>query len=284
MREENFLGLRADLQVGGEGFGKFSQIFQNFLQFFYNFLENFYNFLENFCDFWKISTIFCDFSENFSENSRSQSVTVQPGSRHYCKFTIKFTLILILILIKILQSTKFEGSHFHNLLQLLIDFHNLSKPYAHFPKLFPSLRSFPFAAVFSRPWLRHAKGTSGRPSPRDGGGMWAIRGIISRITSLIVSRLTSQRPGRKPTKNRGKTKAPLYDLLPPSPSTSSHSPSEKIPNTYKSACTNTYKSTCTKTCKPTHIPPPRFPSRIFFPKKFQILVSILISQPTINLQ
>ena len=64
----------------------------------------------DFCDFPY------DFSENFSENSRSQSVTVQPRSRHYCKFTIKFTSKFTLILIKILQSTKFEGSHFHNLL------------------------------------------------------------------------------------------------------------------------------------------------------------------------
>ena len=168
--------------------------------------------------FWKISTIFWkifpkifstfvtpyNFSENFSENSRSQSVTVQPGSRHYCKFTRKFTPKFTLILIKILQSTKFEGSHFYSFL-------------ATFPtpfESFLSLRSLPFAIAFSRPWLHCAKGTNSRPSPCDGGGMWAIRGIISRITSLIVSRLTSQRPGRKPTKNRGKTEAPSPLPLP----------------------------------------------------------------------
>lgn len=117
MREENFLGLRADLQVGGEVFGSFLQFFWNFLENFCDFLENFCDFLENFPKIFAIFFNFCDsptiFSENFSENSRSQSVTVQPGSRHYCKFTSKFTLILILILIKILQSTKFEGSHFY---------------------------------------------------------------------------------------------------------------------------------------------------------------------------
>ena len=101
----------------------------SFRRFFGIFLENFYNFSAIFWKistifwkifaifFWKIFTIFCDFSENFSENSHPQSVTVQPGSRHYCKFTIKFTSKFTLILIKILQFTKFEGSHFHNLSQ-----------------------------------------------------------------------------------------------------------------------------------------------------------------------
>ena len=107
---------------------RFWKIFVGFYNFFYNFLENFYNFFRIFCDFLEnFPKIFCNFfdfcdsptifPENFSENSRSQSVTVQPGSRHYCKFTSKFTSRITPkftpILIKILQSTKFEGSHFH---------------------------------------------------------------------------------------------------------------------------------------------------------------------------
>ena len=208
MHEEKLLGLRADLQVGGRGFGKFSEvstifstIFSEFSTIFFrifcDFLENF---PKNFCNFFRLLRFPYDFSENFSENSRSQSVTVQPGSRHYCKFTSKFTSRITpkftLMLIKILQSTKFEGSHFFNSLATFTAIHNLLRP----PK------TLPFAAAFSQPQLRRAKGTNGRPSPCDGGGMWAIRGIISRITSLIVSRLTSQRPGRKPTKNQRKPK------------------------------------------------------------------------------
>lgn len=103
--------------------------FRRFLQFFYNFFG-----------------IFCDFSENFSENSRSQSVTVQPGSRHYCKFTIKFTSRITPILIKILQSTKLEGSHFFNSFQLLTDFPNLAPTSQTFSPLcapFPSPPCFP---------------------------------------------------------------------------------------------------------------------------------------------
>ena len=106
-------------------FGKFLQFFGKFLQFFGKFLQF----------FWKFSTIFCDFSENFSENSHSQSVTVQPESRHYCKFTSKFTSRFTPkftpILIKILQSTKFEAPLFQllstpfNSFQLLTDFPNL---------------------------------------------------------------------------------------------------------------------------------------------------------------
>ena len=132
MREEKLLGLRAGLQVGGRGFGKFSTIFWNFfgkfLQFFGKFLRFFGKFLQFFGKFLqKFSQFFSTFaiSYDFSENSRPQSVTVQPGSRHYCKFTIKFTIKFTPILIKILQSTKFEGSHFHNLLQILTDFPNL---------------------------------------------------------------------------------------------------------------------------------------------------------------
>lgn len=100
--------------------GSFRRFSTIFLEFFYNFLENFWKISTIFGKFlrffWKIFTIFCDFSENFSENSRPQSVTVRPRSRHYCKFTIKFTIRFILILIKILQSTKFEDSHFYSFL------------------------------------------------------------------------------------------------------------------------------------------------------------------------
>ena len=113
---------------------------RRFWEFFVGFLEFFWNFSTI---FWKISAIFwkifpkifaiffdfCDFlaifPENFSENSRSQSVTVQPGSRHYCKFTRKFTSKFTLILIKILQSTKFEGSHFFNSLTTFLTLRNL---------------------------------------------------------------------------------------------------------------------------------------------------------------
>ena len=92
---------------------RFWKIFGGFYNFFCNFLENFYNFLENFCDFWKISTKifaiffdFCDFlaifpenfSENFSENSRSQSVTVQPGSRHIVSLQVSLQVSLHLYL------------------------------------------------------------------------------------------------------------------------------------------------------------------------------------------
>ena len=232
MREENFLGC-AQIYRQEERFWK---IFGGFLQFFYNFLENFYNFFGIFCNFFgKFSQNFLQFFSTFAISQqffrkffrkfsltiRYGSTGVQPRSRHYCKFTSKFTSRITpkftLILIKILQSTKFEGSHFHNLLatfsttnrfsQFLIPFRNLLRP----PK------TLLLAAAFSQPQLRRAKGTNGRPSPCDGGGMWAIRGIISRITSLIVSRLTSQRPGRKPTKNRGKTEAPFAFPLPQVP-------------------------------------------------------------------
>lgn len=104
---------------------RFQEVLVGFPEFFWNFLENFYNFFGIFCDFlenfsknfrnfFRLLRFPYDFPENFSENSRSQSVTVQPGSRHYCKFTIKFTSKFTPIFIKILQSTKFEGSHFHN--------------------------------------------------------------------------------------------------------------------------------------------------------------------------
>ena len=137
--------------------GSFYNFFYNFLENFYNFLENFYNFLENFCDFLEnFSKNFCnffrllrfpyDFSENFSENSRSQSVTVQPGFRHYCKFTSKFTPKFTPILIKILQSTKFEGSHFFNSLTIFTISYGFLATFTTFHdyrKLCPSPPRFP---------------------------------------------------------------------------------------------------------------------------------------------
>ena len=177
------------------GFGKFSEVFRIFWKISTIFSEFSAIFWKIFPKIFAIFFDFCDFPtifpKIFSENSRSQSVAVQPGSRHYCKFTSKFTPKFTPILIKILQSTKFEGSHFHDLLSIFITFYSFLSTFQILLPAFPSLRSFPFAAVFSQPWLRCAKGTNGRPSPCDVGGMWAIRGIISRITSLIVSRLTS---------------------------------------------------------------------------------------------
>ena len=137
MREEKLLGLRADLQVGGRGFGKFSEVFQNFFGIFCNFFGKFLQFFGKFLQFFgkflqffgKFPQNFCNFFQplrfpyDFSENSCPQSVTVQPGSRHYCKFTIKFTPKFTLILIKILQSTKFEGSHFFNSLSTFTTFY-----------------------------------------------------------------------------------------------------------------------------------------------------------------
>ena len=187
----------------------------SFLRFFYNFLENFYNFWKISTIFWKISTIFLENFHNFlrffGKFFRKFLPTIRYGSTGvspYCKFTSKFTPKFTPILIKILQSTKFEGSHFFNSLATFITFYRYYWVSITFHNLLSLPKTLPFATAFSRPWLRRFKVANGRPSPYDGGGMWAIRGIISRITSLIVSRLTSQRPGRKPTKNRGKTKAP----------------------------------------------------------------------------
>ena len=98
---ENFRRL---LQFFLQFFGKFLQFFRNFLQFFWKIFPKIFAIFFNLCDFPTI----------FPENFRLQFVTVQPGSRHYCKFTSKFTPKFTLILIKILQSTKFEGSHFFN--------------------------------------------------------------------------------------------------------------------------------------------------------------------------
>lgn len=129
-----------------EIFVGFPEFFWNFLEFSTIFLEFSAIFLENFPKIFAIFFDFCDFltifPENFSENSRPQSVTVQPGSRHYCKFTSKFTLILILILIKILQSTKFEGSHFFNSLSTFTSINGFSQPFAHFSNLLSTTQTF----------------------------------------------------------------------------------------------------------------------------------------------
>lgn len=83
-------------------FGIFLEFFAIFLENFYNFLENFYNFLENFPKIFAIFFNLCDFltifPENFSENSRSQSVTVQPGSRHIVSLQVSLHLSLHLYL------------------------------------------------------------------------------------------------------------------------------------------------------------------------------------------
>ena len=126
--------------------GSFCRFFQNFfgkfLQFFGKFLQFFGKFPQNFCNFFQPLR----FPYDFSENSCPQSVTVQPGSRHYCKFTIKFTPKFTLILIKILQSTKFEGSHFFNSLFTFTASYDTLSTFQTFSPLcapFPSPPRFP---------------------------------------------------------------------------------------------------------------------------------------------
>jgi hypothetical protein len=97
------------------------------------------------------------FPYDFSENSCPQSVTVQPGSRHYCKFTIKFTPKFTPILIKILQSTKFESSTFTTVNRFLQFFETLCL----LPKAFPlfallSLRCRVFPTI-APPCQRHQR-------------------------------------------------------------------------------------------------------------------------------
>lgn len=166
MREENFLGLRADLQVGGRGFGKFSEastIFSTifwkistiFLEFSAIFLENF---PKNFCNFFRLLRFFYDFSRKFFRKffrkfsltirygSTGDSTEVQPRFRHYCKFTSKFTSKFTPILIKILQSTKFEGSHFFNSLFTFTASYDTLSTFQSFSPLcapFPSPPRFP---------------------------------------------------------------------------------------------------------------------------------------------
>ena len=117
-RERVLENFRRLLQFFLQFFGKFLQFFQNFLQFFWKIFPKFFAIFFDFCDFPTI------FPENFSENFpkilahnplrfNRGSTGVQPRFRHYCKFTSKFTSKFTPILIKILQSTKFEGSHFH---------------------------------------------------------------------------------------------------------------------------------------------------------------------------
>lgn len=124
---ENF---RRFLQFFLQFFGKFLQFFLEFSAIFWKIFPKIFAIFSNFCDSLTI------FPENFSENFCPQSVTVQPESRHYCKFTSKFTPKFTLILIKILQSTKFEGSHFYKLLATSQTFSPLCAP-------FPSLPRFP---------------------------------------------------------------------------------------------------------------------------------------------
>lgn len=130
------------------GFRRFSRIFWKistiFLEFSAIFLENFpkiFAIFFDFCDFPH------DFSENFSENSHPQSVTVQPGSRHYCKFTNKFTPKFTPILIKILQSTKFEGSHFFNSFQVFPLFSLLSPRHRVFLTIAPPCQRYQWPSL-----------------------------------------------------------------------------------------------------------------------------------------
>ena len=126
-REKIFLSC-AQIISRRRGFRKFSTIF---LQFFYNFSTIFWKisiiFWKIFPIFWKI---FYNFSAIFRKIFRKFSPTIRCGStksRHYCKFIIKFTIKFTLILIKILQSTKFEGSHFHNSLKAFTITNKLSQ-------------------------------------------------------------------------------------------------------------------------------------------------------------
>lgn len=254
MREEKLLGLRADLQVGGRGFRRFSTIF---LEFFYNFLEN----------FWKISTIFWKIFAIFLENFynllrffgkffRKFSLTIRYGSTGvspYCKFTRKFTSKFTPILIKILQSTKFEGNTFsipQPLLQLLIDFHNslptFSTPY-------PLSQVFALFALFA---LRHRVFSTiappfqrpKRPSlplrrRRYVGNTRDYKQDYKSYCKSAYELATGAKAHEKPRK----TEAPSTTSSHVPPSTSSPPHSEKLPNTYKLD----YKYTC----KPTHTTP-----------------------------
>ena len=131
MREENFLGLRADLQVRGEGLENFRRFSRIFFGIFCDFFGIFCNFFGIFCNFFgKFSQKFLQFFPTFAISLRffrkffrKFSPTIyysSTGVSPYCKFTSKFIIRFTLILIKILQSTKFEGSHFHNPLSTFI--------------------------------------------------------------------------------------------------------------------------------------------------------------------
>ena len=130
--KKNFQGCAQIYRQEGEGFRKFLQIFP---EFFWNFLQFFWKISTI---FWKISTIFWKISPKFLQFFstfaislrffRKFSLTIRYGSTGvspYCKLTSKFTSKFTPILIKILQSTKFEGSHFFNSLSTFTTFHNL---------------------------------------------------------------------------------------------------------------------------------------------------------------
>ena len=141
-----------------ENFRRFSTIFSTifwkistiFLEFSAIFLENF---PKIFCNFFRLLR----FPYDFSENSCPQSITVQPGSRHYCKFTSKFTSRITpkftLILIKILQSTKFEGSHFFNSLSTFTTFHNSLTTFSTLCRLPKPFRFFALLSLRRRVFL-----------------------------------------------------------------------------------------------------------------------------------
>ena len=147
MREEKLLGLRR-LIGRRKGFGKFSEVSTIFSTIFWKistiFSEFSAIFLENFpkifCNFFQLVRFHYDFSRKFFRKffrkfsltirygSTGGSTGVQPRFRHYCKFTSKFTSKFTPILIKILQSTKFEGSHFFNSLSTFTSINGFSQP------------------------------------------------------------------------------------------------------------------------------------------------------------
>ena len=102
------------------GFRKFSRVFSeffwNFLQFFWKISTIFWKISPKFLQFFSTFAISLRFFRKFLPTTRYGSTGVSP----YCKFTIKFTPKFTLILIKILQSTKFEGSHFYSFLATFI--------------------------------------------------------------------------------------------------------------------------------------------------------------------
>ena len=127
----DFFGIFCDFfGISCDFFGKFSQ---KFLQFFSSFMIS--------------PRFFLRFFRKFLPTIRYGSTGVSP----YCKFTSKFIIRFTLILIKILQSTKFEGSHFFNSLPTFTASHNLFQLLSHFRNLLRPPKAFPFAAVFSQP-------------------------------------------------------------------------------------------------------------------------------------
>ena len=234
MREEKLLGLRAGLQVGGRGFGKFSEvstifstifwkistIFSEFSAIFWKIFPKFFAIFFDFCDFPMI------FPENFSENSCSQSVTVRPGSRHYCKFTSKFTIKFTPILIKILQSTKFEGSHFYSFLATFTTFYRY---YWVFITLCPLPKPFPLFALFSLrrrvfptiapPCQRYQRPSLPLRHRRYVGNTRDYKQDYKSYCKSAYELATGAKAHEKPRKNRCPFRVP--------PSTSSPSPSRK---------------------------------------------------------